>query len=65
MLKCHLFLEPGDEVIVTEFGFIMHRIYASLCKAKVLLAKEKQLIESKDRVFRFHSGEPFTNLDTD
>ena len=25
-LKCHLFLEPEDEVIVTEFGFIMHRI---------------------------------------
>ena len=29
-LTCHLFLEPGDEVVVTEFGFIMHRIYASL-----------------------------------
>lgn len=34
-------------------------------RLEVLLAKEKQLIESKDRVFRFHSGEPFTNLDTD
>ena len=32
-LTCHLFLEPRDEVIVTEFGFIMHRIYASLHKA--------------------------------
>ena len=40
-LTCHLFLEPGDEVIVTEFGFIMHRIYASLHKAKVVTAKEK------------------------
>ena len=38
-LTCHLFLEPGDEVVVTEFGFIMHRIYASLYKAKVILAK--------------------------
>jgi len=38
---CHLFLEPGDEVIVSEFGFIMHRIYASLYKAKVILAGEK------------------------
>jgi len=38
---CHLFLEPGDEVIVSEFGFIMHRIYASLYKAKVILAREK------------------------
>ena len=26
-LTCHLFLEPKDEVIVTEFDFIMHRIY--------------------------------------
>ena len=40
-LTCHIFLEPGDEVVVTEFGFIMHRIYASLYKAKVILAKEK------------------------
>ena len=40
-LTCHLFLQAGDEVIVTEFGFIMHRIYASLHKAKVILAKEK------------------------
>ena len=39
-LTCHLFLEPGDEVIVTEFGFIMHKIYASLYKAKVVAAKE-------------------------
>jgi histidinol-phosphate aminotransferase len=38
---CKIFLEPNDEVIVTEFGFIMHRIYASLHGAKVLLAKEK------------------------
>ena len=38
---CKLFLEPNDEVIVTEFGFIMHRIYALLHGAKVVLAKEK------------------------
>ena len=40
-LTCQLFLEPGDEVVVTEFGFIMHRIYASLHRAKVVVAKEK------------------------
>jgi len=39
-LTCRLFLNPGDEVIVTEFGFIMYKIYASLNKAKVVLAKE-------------------------
>jgi len=47
---CKLFLEPDDEVIVTEFGFIMHRIYASLHKAKVLLAKEKNYRANIDEI---------------
>ena len=51
-LTCHLFLEPGDEVVVTEFGFIMHRIYASLYKAKVVLAKEKNFKASVDEILR-------------
>ncbi len=51
-LTCHLFLEPGDEVIVTEFGFIMHRIYASLHKAKVILAKEKNFKASVDEILK-------------
>ena len=49
-LTCHLFLEPGDEVVATEFGFIMHRIYASLYKAKVILAKEKNFKASVDEI---------------
>ena len=49
-LTCQLFLESGDEVIVTEFGFIMHRIYASLYKAKVMLAKEKDFKASVDEI---------------
>ena len=40
-LICQLFLKSGDEVITTEYGFIMHRIYASLYGAKILFAKEK------------------------
>jgi len=51
-LTCQLFLEPGDEVIVTEFGFIMHRIYASLHKAKVLLAKEENFKASVDEILK-------------
>jgi len=47
---CRLFLEPGDEVVVTEFGFIMHRIYALLYKAKVILAKEKNFRASVDEI---------------
>ena len=49
-LTCRLFIEPGDEVIVTEFGFIMHKIYASLYKAKVVLAKEKNFKASIDEI---------------
>jgi len=49
---CHLFIEPGDEVVVTEFGFIMHRIYASHYKAKVILAKEKNFKASVDEILR-------------
>ncbi|HIF61612.1 MAG TPA: histidinol-phosphate transaminase [Candidatus Pelagibacter sp.] len=41
-LVCKSFLQKGDEVVVTEFGFIMHKIYASIHGAKVLIAKEKQ-----------------------
>jgi len=51
-LTCQLFLEPGDEVIVTEFGFIMHRIYAALHGAKVLLAKEKNYQASVDEILK-------------
>jgi histidinol-phosphate aminotransferase len=47
---CKIFLETGDEVVVTEFGFIMHRIYASLHGAKVLLAKEKNYKASVDSI---------------
>ena len=41
-LVCKSFLQKGDEVVVTEFGFIMHKIYASIHGAKVLIAKEKK-----------------------
>jgi len=49
---CKIFLEPDDEVIVTEFGFIMHRIYAALHGAKVLLAKEVFFKASVDEILK-------------
>ena len=49
---CKLFLEKGDEVIVSEFGFIMHRIYASLHGAKIMLAKEKNYKVSVDEILK-------------
>ena len=51
-LTCKLFLEPNDEVIVTEFGFIMHRIYATLYQAKVLLAKEINYKASVEEILK-------------
>ena len=51
-LVCQIFIEPGDEVIVTEYGFIMYKIYASLYKAKVLLAKEKNFKASVDEILK-------------
>jgi len=51
-LTCRLFLNPGDEVIVTEFGFIMYKIYASLNKAKVVLAKEKNFKASVEEIIK-------------
>jgi histidinol-phosphate aminotransferase len=49
---CKVFLEAGDEVIVTEFGFIMHRIYAALNGANILLAKEKNFRASIDEILK-------------
>ena len=49
---CHLFLKPRDEVIVPEFGFIMHRIYASLYNARVILAKEKNFKISVNEILK-------------
>ena len=51
-LICKLFLGPGDEVIVNEFGFIMHKIYASHQGAKVLLAKEHNYKASVDEILK-------------
>ncbi len=51
-LVCKSFLKKGDEVIVTEFGFIMHKIYASIHGAKVLLAKEKKYKASVNEILK-------------
>jgi len=49
-LVCRLFLESGDEVVVTEFGFIMHRIYASLYGAKIVFAPERDFKASVNEI---------------
>ncbi len=51
-LVCKVFLKPGDEVIVPKFGFIMHRIYASTYKAKVIFAKENNFKISVNEILK-------------
>ena len=51
-LICKVLLDKGDEVIVTQFGFIMYRIYASLHKAKIVFAREKNFKASVSSILR-------------
>ncbi|MBA1338594.1 MAG: histidinol-phosphate aminotransferase [Pelagibacterales bacterium] len=51
-LVCKLFLGSGDEVIVSEFGFIMHKIYASLHGAKIIVAEEKNYKSSVENILK-------------
>lgn len=37
---CQAFLNPGDEVVVSEFGFLMYKIYSKINGANVVFAKE-------------------------
>ena len=38
---CQLYLKPSDEVIVSQYSFLMYRIYAEIVGAKVIFSKEK------------------------
>ena len=51
-LVCKVFLDKGDEVIVTQFGFIMYKIYASLHRAKVIFAEEKNFKASVSTILK-------------
>tara|TARA_B100002052_G_scaffold286762_1_gene300968 strand:+ start:41 stop:1126 length:1086 start_codon:yes stop_codon:yes gene_type:complete len=39
-MLCQLFLNKGDEVIVSKYSFLMYRIYAKIVGAKVIFSKE-------------------------
>ena len=40
-MLCQLFLNPKDEVVVSEYSFLMYRIYSKIVGAKVQFAKER------------------------
>ena len=45
-LVCKLFLNKGDEVVVTQYSFIIYRIYSRMCGATVKFAKEESFVPS-------------------
>ena len=51
-MLCQLFLNPGDEVIVPQFSFLMYRIYAKIVRAKVIFAKEIEYKASVSEILK-------------
>ena len=49
-LVCKLFLNKGDEVIVTQYSFIIYRIYSRMCGATVKFAKEENFKPSAQSI---------------
>ena len=49
---CQLYLNSSDEVIVSEYSFLMYRIYAKISGSKVVFAKEKNFKASVDEIIK-------------
>ena len=49
-LVCKLFLNKRDEVIVTQYSFIIYRIYSKMCGATVKFAKEENFMPSVESI---------------
>ena len=49
-LICKAFLNKNDEVIVSQYSFIIYRIYAKLNSAKVIYAPENKFISSVNNI---------------
>ena len=49
---CQLFLNPKDEVVVSEYSFLMYRIYSKIVGAKVIYAKENNYKASVEEILK-------------
>ncbi len=47
-LLVHAYASAGDEVVISEYGFLMYKIYAQSVGAKVVVAPEKNLCSDVD-----------------
>lgn len=50
MLLAQVYLEPGDNIVQTEFGFLSYRICARACQAEVRFARQPDLRLSVDEI---------------
>ena len=51
-MLCQLFLKPKDEVIVSQFSFLMYRIYSKIVGGKVVFAREKNFKASIPEILK-------------
>lgn len=51
-LLCHAYLSAGDEVIVTQYAFLMYRLYALGCGANPVTVPEKDFRVSVDLILK-------------
>ncbi len=49
-MLCQLFLSKGDEVLLSQYSFLMYRIYAKIIGANVVFAREKNFKISVDNL---------------
>ncbi len=49
-LLCHAYAGPGDEVVFTEHGFLMYRIYAQAAGATPVSVKERERTTDVDAI---------------
>lgn len=49
-LLCHAYAGPGDEVVFTEHGFLMYRIYAQAAGATPVAVKERERTTDVDAI---------------
>ncbi len=51
-LLINAYVNRGDEVVISEHGFLMYKIYAQIAGAKIVIAKEKNLRSDVDSILK-------------
>ncbi len=51
-LLCHAYLKPEDEIIITQYAFLMYRLYAVGCGARPVTVPEKNFKVDPDSILK-------------